>query len=45
MVEHTRKQKAHGPFYVACNQGDDAERGQALIDSARATFQRLGVKG
>lgn len=45
MVEHARTQEAYGIFYVAHNQEDDAERGQALIDSAQATFQRLGVNG
>ncbi len=45
MVEHARTQEAYGLFYVARNQEDNAERGQALIDSARATFQRLGVNG
>ncbi len=35
MVEHARTQEAYGLFYVAHNQEDDAERGQALVDSAR----------
>jgi hypothetical protein len=45
MVEHVRSQEAYGLFYMAHKQEDDAERGQALIDSPRATFQRLGVNG
>jgi predicted ATPase/DNA-binding SARP family transcriptional activator len=46
IVELARTQEAYGLFYVARNrEGDDAERGQALIDSARATFQRLGMNG
>jgi len=45
IVELARTQEAYGLFYVARNREGDAERGQALLDSARATFQRLGVNG
>jgi predicted ATPase/DNA-binding SARP family transcriptional activator len=45
VVEYTRTEEAYGLFYLARNREGDAERGQALIDSAKATFQRLGVNG
>jgi tetratricopeptide (TPR) repeat protein len=45
IVEHARTQEAYGLFYLARKREGDTERGQALIESARATFQRLGVNG
>ncbi len=44
-VEYARTQETYGDFYLARNQPGDAERGQALIESAKATFRRLGVNG
>jgi predicted ATPase/DNA-binding SARP family transcriptional activator len=45
-LEYARTEEAYGLFYLARQQepGDSA-RGQELLDSARATFTRLGVKG
>jgi tetratricopeptide (TPR) repeat protein len=45
IVEHARTEEAYGLFYLARGQEGDAERGQALIESAKATFKRLGVNG
>src|SRR5947209_4320304 len=44
-VELARTQEAYGLFYLERNRGDDAQRGQDLLKSAKDTFQRLGVKG
>lgn len=45
VVERARTEEAYGLFYLARGKGDDAERGEMLIESARGTFQRLGVNG
>jgi predicted ATPase/DNA-binding SARP family transcriptional activator len=45
VVEHARTEEAYGLFYLERGQAGDAERGQALTESARATFKRLGVNG
>ncbi len=45
VVEHARTEEAYGLFYLARNQDGDTERGQTLLDSAKATFKRLGVNG
>jgi len=45
MVEYARTEEAYGLFYLARNHEGDFERGQFLIKSAQATFERLGVNG
>lgn len=45
VVEHARTEEAYGLFYLARGHEGDAERGQAFIESAKATFKRLGVNG
>ncbi len=45
MVEYARTEEAYGLFYLARNREGDAERGQTLLNRARATFQQLGVNG
>src|SRR5436305_11705479 len=44
-LEYARTEEAYGLFYYHRWQAGDEARGQALLDSARATFARLGVKG
>ena len=44
-VEYARTQEAYSRFLQQRNQQDDEERGQALLRSAKETFQRLGVNG
>ncbi len=44
-VEYARTQEAYGLYLlVRCYEGDE-ERGQAMIESARATYRRLGING
>ncbi len=45
VVEHARTQEAYSLFFLARNKKGDMERGQALLKSAQATFNRLGVNG
>jgi hypothetical protein len=44
-VELARTQEAYGLFFQARNRAGDQERGAALLQEARATFARLGVRG
>ncbi|HKF39115.1 MAG TPA: AAA family ATPase [Ktedonobacteraceae bacterium] len=44
-VEHARTEEAYGLFFLARDKEGDMERGQALLKSAQATFNRLGVNG
>lgn len=44
-LEHTRTLEAYGLFYLARNRPGDSVRGMELLDTARATFKRLGVTG
>jgi len=45
VVEFARSEEAYGLYYLARNKVGDLERGQALLDNARETYQRLGVNG
>ncbi|HLH63986.1 MAG TPA: AAA family ATPase [Ktedonobacteraceae bacterium] len=45
VVELARTEEAYGLFYLERQQEGDQERGEELIQSARATFRRLGVNG
>jgi len=45
VVEHARTEEAYGLFYLARGYEGDEEKGQALLESARATLRRLGVNG
>ncbi|HEV7235053.1 MAG TPA: AAA family ATPase [Ktedonobacteraceae bacterium] len=44
-VEYARTQEAYGAFYLNRHQEGDEQRGQALLQQARAIFQQLGVNG
>jgi predicted ATPase/DNA-binding SARP family transcriptional activator len=44
-VELARTQEAYGLFFQTRNRAGDQERGAALLQEARTTFARLGVKG
>jgi tetratricopeptide (TPR) repeat protein len=44
-LEHTRTVEAYGLFYLARNRPGDSMRGKEMLDTARATFKRLGVTG
>ncbi|HEX9132728.1 MAG TPA: AAA family ATPase, partial [Ktedonobacteraceae bacterium] len=44
-VEHARTEEAYGLFYIARDKEGDVERGQALLESAQGTYERLGVNG
>ncbi|HYX51519.1 MAG TPA: hypothetical protein VE843_17360, partial [Ktedonobacteraceae bacterium] len=45
VVEYARSEEAYGLYYLDRKQDGDVERGQALLESARATFKRLEVNG
>ena len=45
VVEFARSEEAYGLYYLARKQEGDVERGQALLESARETFKRLGING
>ncbi len=45
VVEYTRSEEAYGLYYLARDKDGDMERGQALLKSARETFNQLGVNG
>ena len=45
VVEFARSEEAYGLYYLARKQDGDVERGQALLESARETYKRLGVNG
>ena len=44
-VEHARTEEAYGLFCLARDEEGDRARGQQLLESAQATFRRLGVNG
>jgi len=44
-VEYARTEEAYGLFYLARDKEGDIGRGQELLESAQATFKRLGVNG
>lgn len=44
-VEYARTQEAFGLYLLARANEGDGERGQAMIESARATYRRLGING
>jgi tetratricopeptide (TPR) repeat protein len=44
-VEQARTEEAYGLFLLEHNTPGDQERGQALIESARTTYRRLGING
>jgi tetratricopeptide (TPR) repeat protein len=45
VVEYARSEEAYGLYFLARDRDGDMERGQALLDSAQKTYQRLGVNG
>ncbi len=45
IVEQARTQEAFGLFYRIRNLPGDQERGEQLLSSAQAIFQRLGLPG
>jgi predicted ATPase/DNA-binding SARP family transcriptional activator len=45
VVEYARTEEAYGLFFLARDREGDMERGQELVDSARATYKRLGING
>ena len=44
-LEHARTEEAYGLFFLARDKEGDSARGQQLLESAQATFRRLGVNG
>jgi predicted ATPase/DNA-binding SARP family transcriptional activator len=44
-VEYARTEEAFGSYFLARANEGDVERGQALLESARATYRRLGING
>ena len=44
-VEYARTQEVYGLYLLARGSEGDEERGQAMIESARATYRRLGING
>ena len=45
IIEYARSEEAYGLFFLERDREGDMERGQALLDSARETYRRLGVNG
>ena len=44
-VEYARTEEAYGLCLLERSAAGDQERGQALVESARATYRRLGING